>query len=35
MTITIIVGIVTLIIGGVVSYYLWENVLDKKKKKLL
>ena len=35
MTITIIVGIVTLIVGGVASYYLWESVLDKKKNKLL
>ncbi len=35
MTITIIVGIVTLIIGGISSYYLWETILDKKKKKLL
>src|SRR5512133_3936544 len=35
MTITIIVGIVTLIIGGASSWYLWETVLKKKKKKLL
>ena len=35
MTIPIIVGIVTLIIGGIASWYLWETVLDKKKKKLL
>ena len=35
MTSIIIVGIVTLIIGGAASYYIWETVLNKKKKKLL
>jgi ribonuclease Y len=35
MTITIIVGIVTLILGGAASWYLWETLLDKKKRKLL
>lgn len=35
MTITIIVGIITLLAGGTASYFLWETVLDKKKKQLL
>jgi ribonucrease Y len=35
MTITIIVGIITLLAGGTASYFLWEMVLDKKKKQLL
>ena len=35
MTITIIVGIITLLAGGTASYFLWEMVLDKRKKQLL
>ena len=35
MTITIIVGIITLLAGGTASYFLWETVLEKKKTQLL
>ncbi len=35
MTITIIVGIITLIAGGTASYFLWNLILDKRKNKLM
>ena len=35
MTITIIVGIITLLVGGTASYFLWEMVLNRKKSNLL
>jgi len=35
MTMTIIAGVVGLILGGVISYYVWDKALKKKKNKLI
>lgn len=35
MTMTIIAGVIGLILGGVISYYVWDKALKKKKNKLI